>query len=378
MKKKNIKAVFIHQGFELYGSDRSFLSFCKKQSFFDTKNTDIILLKDGPLAQELKELHYKVSFKGMGRLPVHIILKKPLKFIKVLFKDIITSYKLLKQYDFVYINTIAPLSWILSSAILGKKRCIHIREITNSLVSRTLSLFMIKNCQLIFNNLESKKQFKTAFKLYGKIVNNGVEKLIPDKNISEDYNLIFKKNQFNILIPGRINSWKGQDFVLKAIKQKPELLIDINWIFVGNTAQNQEWRYDFLKEILNFTSIENISFLGWRDDLNNLMFLSDLVIVPSTKPEPFGRVIIEAMSLSKLVLASNHGGPSNIIQNKENGFLFSPNNINDFISNIDYIKNLNKEERMIIQNNSFENYNLSYTETIYLKNLLNEIEIFIK
>ena len=41
MKKKNIKAVFIHQGFELYGSDRSFLSFCKKQKIFEIKNTDI-------------------------------------------------------------------------------------------------------------------------------------------------------------------------------------------------------------------------------------------------------------------------------------------------------------------------------------------------
>jgi glycosyltransferase involved in cell wall biosynthesis len=377
MKKKNIKALFIHQGFELYGSDRSFLSFCKKQKIFDIKNTDIILSKKGSLSDELESLSYNVSFKGMGRLPVHIILKRPDKYIKTLFNDIITSYNLLKKYDFIYINTIAPLAWIISSFILGKKRCIHVREITNSFISIILSLFMIKNCKLIFNNLESKKQFKTVFNLDCEIVDNGIEKLVPDLNIIEKYDSVFKKDYFNILIPGRINKWKGQDFILKSIKENPILLNNINWIFVGDTAQNQEWRYNLLKEILNYDNIENINFLGWRDDLNNLMFLGDLVVVPSTKPEPFGRVIIEAMSLGKIVLASNHGGPSNIIQNKENGFLFSPNDITDFTRIISYIMNLNKNEKSIIQKNSLNRFKQSYTETTYLKNLSYEIESFI-
>jgi glycosyltransferase involved in cell wall biosynthesis len=200
---------------------------------------------------------------------------------------------------------------------------------------------------------------------------------VPDLNITEKYDSVFKKDYFNILIPGRINSWKGQDFILKSIKENPIMLNKINWIFVGDTAQNQEWRYNLLREIFNYDIIENIKFLGWRDDLNNLMFLTDLVVVPSTKPEPFGRVIIEAMSLGKLVLASNHGGPSNIIQNNENGFLFLPNDITDFTRIISYIMNLNKNERSIIQKNSLNRFKQSYTETTYIKNLSYEIESFI-
>ena len=69
------KILFVHQGFELYGSDRSFLSFCRKQSLFDSKHMDIVLSRDGPLADILKEF-YNISYLGMGRLPMYIIKKK--------------------------------------------------------------------------------------------------------------------------------------------------------------------------------------------------------------------------------------------------------------------------------------------------------------
>jgi len=53
--------------------------------------------------------------------------------------------------------------------------------------------------------------------------------------------------------------------------------------------------------------------------------MSDLVVVPSREPEPFGRVAIEAMSFGVPVIAANHGGLSEIVEDGRSGYLFEPN-----------------------------------------------------
>ena len=50
----------------------------------------------------------------------------------------------------------------------------------------------------------------------------------------------------------------------------------------------------------------------------------DLLVHTSLTPEPFGRVIIEAMALHVPVVASNLGGPKEIIDDGVDGFLVDP------------------------------------------------------
>jgi len=52
--------------------------------------------------------------------------------------------------------------------------------------------------------------------------------------------------------------------------------------------------------------------------------LCDIIVNLSTQPEPFGRTIIEAMSCGKVVVATNLGGPKEIIENGVDGFLVEP------------------------------------------------------
>ncbi len=54
--------------------------------------------------------------------------------------------------------------------------------------------------------------------------------------------------------------------------------------------------------------------------------VTTIAVVPSTEPEPFGLVAIEAMLEKKPVVASNHGGLKEIVINDETGFLIEPHN----------------------------------------------------
>jgi len=74
-----------------------------------------------------------------------------------------------------------------------------------------------------------------------------------------------------------------------------------------------------------------IESLGWLDQqkLAKVYNQADICVIPSIWPEPFGMVSLEAMSCSKPLIASHHGGLKEIIDEGETGLLFEPGNSND-------------------------------------------------
>jgi glycosyltransferase involved in cell wall biosynthesis len=58
------------------------------------------------------------------------------------------------------------------------------------------------------------------------------------------------------------------------------------------------------------------------------------VVVPSTKPEPFGLVAIEAMAAGRSVIAANHGGISEIVVNGVTGTFVVPGSVESLSSAI--------------------------------------------
>ncbi len=64
-----------------------------------------------------------------------------------------------------------------------------------------------------------------------------------------------------------------------------------------------------------------MTFAGHRTDIPDIMRGADAVVCASSEPEPFGRVIIESMTMKTAVIATNAGGAPDIIENNVNGLL---------------------------------------------------------
>ena len=77
-----------------------------------------------------------------------------------------------------------------------------------------------------------------------------------------------------------------------------------------------------------------VLFLEETRDLPAFMMLADLVISCSTKPEAFGRTILEAQAMGRPVLAFNHGGSVELINENKNGILSPVLDIDIFAENI--------------------------------------------
>jgi|WetSurMetagenome_2_1015567.scaffolds.fasta_scaffold49110_2 glycosyltransferase involved in cell wall biosynthesis len=113
---------------------------------------------------------------------------------------------------------------------------------------------------------------------------------------------------------------KGHAVLLTAFHRLAMLNPNLELWIIGDgpLRQNLERQTDVL-------GIRNrVSFLGQRDDVLQLLACSDIVVLPSLYREGLGLAIIEAMSQSKPVIASNIGGIPELIEDGVNGFTVVP------------------------------------------------------
>ena len=71
--------------------------------------------------------------------------------------------------------------------------------------------------------------------------------------------------------------------------------------------------------------LKRMLFFFWFKEMPIMYYISDLVVSSSIEPEAFGRVSVEAQSMQKPIIASDHGGSKETIINGKTGFLFKNN-----------------------------------------------------
>jgi glycosyltransferase involved in cell wall biosynthesis len=143
---------------------------------------------------------------------------------------------------------------------------------------------------------------------------------------------------------GRISPWKGQDVFLDAAKIVHEQYPDVRFQIVGDALFGES---DFKEKIIkqcHELGLDNfIEWLGFRDDVPEIMARLDCVVHASTLGEPFGMVIIEAMAAGRPVIATNGGGVPEIVTDDYDGLLVPMNDALEMASAM--IKMLHEPEK---------------------------------
>ena len=182
------------------------------------------------------------------------------------------------------------------------------------------------------------------------VINRGIDVNFLNSIIDNENLFIRFLNEKNIntskkiiLFPGRLTSWKGQLEFLKIIeffKEDP-----IIFYFAGDN-KNQSYEKQLSKEIYTKNLNSNCRILGHlkKNELKMMYQCSDLVISAPLKPEGFGRVISEALSMKKIILAYNFGGAKNQLNGLDNLYKVKPQNYDEMRSKINTVLKLNKSE----------------------------------
>lgn len=343
---KNI--LFIHQSAELYGSDRTLLLLLKHLD--KTKFKSVVILPfDGPLKVELERENIKVVVAPVLKLYRKMFSPKNIfQFFKDIKKGFNTIDNLNKEYkfDFIYSNTLAVLLGVFYAKKSGIKHLWHIHEIIESpkifmkLFCQMLSLKY--NSKIVYNSNATKNFWNVNKRISSKseVVWNGLE--VNQKSISNEEYEYFKKEIFNsnsseiiITLIGRISRLKGHKWLLSTYVNKLFEFQNIKILFVGSPVEGQEYYLTEIEQFIIDNKLENkVKIIPFTKELVKVWAVTDVVVMPSTEKESFGLVAVEAMLAKKPVVASNHGGLTEIIINNETGFLVEPNNENQLAETI--------------------------------------------
>ena len=132
-------------------------------------------------------------------------------------------------------------------------------------------------------------------------------------------------------IVGQITPWKAQDDAVRILADvrrrgvEARLLVVGRPQFVGGAERYDNSRFlDAVRRLVTELGVaDSVLFLGERQDVREILAALDVLIVPSWE-EPFGRVVLEAMSMGVPVIATNVGGPAEIVRDGEDGILLPP------------------------------------------------------
>ncbi len=128
-----------------------------------------------------------------------------------------------------------------------------------------------------------------------------------------------------IMIAGVIMPWKGQNIFIEAAKKILDERSDYYFIIVGEVVAGNEDYFEKLQhQISGHAYADHILFTGFRSDVFHLMQIADVIVHCSLTPEPFGRVIIEAMFYEKPIISTTIGAPAEIIEHGATGYLVQP------------------------------------------------------
>ena len=136
---------------------------------------------------------------------------------------------------------------------------------------------------------------------------------------------------------GRIIGWKGVDVLLRAFASvapaHPEAVLVVVGDNDGGVKTDLRATYEALATQLGVRA--RVHFTGFRDDVVPYVADFDVLALPSVRPEPFGRVVIEAMALGVAPVVTAHGGATEIVQDGHNGLWAEPRSAASFAAQLE-------------------------------------------
>ena len=118
-----------------------------------------------------------------------------------------------------------------------------------------------------------------------------------------------------VTLPGRITRLKGHEDFIELVAQLKRRGLPVHGLIVGGASSSKQRYLQALRDRVRSTGLDaDISFTGQRDDLKNILAISNLVLSLSTQPESFGRTTLEALRLGVPTAGYDHGGVGEILR----------------------------------------------------------------
>ena len=118
-----------------------------------------------------------------------------------------------------------------------------------------------------------------------------------------------------LTLPARLTRWKGQEHFINLLFNLKNRGLKFHGLIVGGAHKNKIEYGKFLQRRIETLGLSNqITILGNRKDLRQIMAISSITFSLTQKPEAFGRTTAESLSLGTPVIGYDHGGTGEILR----------------------------------------------------------------
>ena len=204
--------------------------------------------------------------------------------------------------------------------------------------------------------LDKKKKLRVIFR--GINIDYFSEKnisILKQEKLKKEWEL--DPNKFTILMPGRLTYWKGQENFIESLNILIEdyNLNNFQAILLGSDQGRKVYSKKLLSLVERYSLTKKIKFIHHCSEMPLAYSLADVVVSASIEPEAFGRVAVEAQSMSKPIIASNIGGSKETVLNKKSGFLYKFDDPRELAKNLNTVIQFNQEELKLMGNEGRKN-----------------------
>jgi glycosyltransferase involved in cell wall biosynthesis len=317
-----MKILFLDQSGQIGGAELCLIEIAKPYR----DRCQVCLFTDGPFRQLLEK----------EQIPVQVLATKAVRVSKdsgwfegitslgQLLPLIVKVALLSRDFDLIYANTQKALVVGSIASFLSRRPLVyHLHDILSpEHFSRTnLSLAVTLANRFASKILATSKAAQTAFIQAGgrsnitEVVYNGFDPTQYQCDRAQAQQLkreLRLQGKYLIGHFSRLSPWKGQHVLLEALQHCPE---DVVAIFVGDALYGEQAYAEALQiQVTKLNLQDRVRFLGFRSDIVPLMHGCDAIVHTSTAPEPFGRVVVEAMLCERPVIATQAGGVVELIE----------------------------------------------------------------
>jgi glycosyltransferase involved in cell wall biosynthesis len=325
-----MKILFLDQSGKIGGAE---LSLADIASFYRDRCL-VGLLADGAFRELLEDL--EIPVKVLTDRPIRVSKEsnplQALASLRDITQPIARIVKLARDYDLLYANTQKALVLGAVASTLSRRPLVyHLRDIlspdhfSRSNCRIAVTLANLCTARVIANSQATRSAFIEAGGRADlvEVVYNGFD---PERYIPQSENTLRQElgleGKYIVGHFSRLSPWKGQHILLNALRHCPA---EVSAILVGDALFGEQ---DYVKHLHNQVEEwglgERVQFLGFRSDIVPLMGACDSIVHTSTAPEPFGRVIVEAMLCQRPIIAAAAGGAIELIESGETGWLVPP------------------------------------------------------
>ncbi len=144
-----------------------------------------------------------------------------------------------------------------------------------------------------------------------------------------------------VMLPARLSRWKGQTVLLAAMARLQDKRAICVLLGDGRPGYAQE-----LEALAHRLGVaDRVRLVGHCDDMPAALMLATVAVSASTEPEGFGRAVIEAQAMGLAVVATNHGGAAETVEDLVTGWLVPPGDAGALAAVLDVALGMTEENR---------------------------------